>query len=171
MIAKARGIDIGHSGSGNPGANNAARLMGRSTGVAVLAVDLLKGLIPVLVFTAIAGPHVGAFAGLMAILGHMTSPFLRGRGGKGVATTLGVLVGIEPWWALVVVIAFAIVIALTKRTGIASVGGALALIVAALVDHNDPETSIICVLVGILVIFRHQRNIRAAWVDWLHVRE
>lgn len=166
IIARARGIDIGHSGSGNPGATNAARIMGRKAGIVVLVIDLLKGLAPVLVFGWLAGSHVGAFAGLMAIIGHMTSPFLRGHGGKGVATTLGVLIGIEPWWALWVIVAFALVMAVSKRTGIASVGGALALIVVALIDRNDVETSLICVLVGVLVIVRHQRNIRAAWVDW-----
>lgn len=166
LIARARGIDIGHSGSGNPGATNAARVMGRKTGIVVLLVDVLKGFIPVIFFGWLFDPHVGDFAGFMAILGHMTSPFLGFRGGKGVATTLGVLLAMEPWWALIVIITFLIVFALLKRAGIASVAGACALIVTACIDHNDVETSIIACLVGALVVIRHQRNLRAAWVDW-----
>ena len=165
MIAKARGIDL-NEGSGNPGATNAARVMGRKTGAIVLVIDMLKGLLPVLLFSMLASPAVGGIAGFAAILGHMTSPFLKGKGGKGVATTLGVLLGAEPLWLLPVLLAFAVVFVIGKRTGIASVAGALALIVTALVDRDDLEMTIFGVLVGLLVIVRHQRNIRAAWTDW-----
>ena len=165
MIAKARGIDL-NEGSGNPGATNAARVMGRKTGAIVLVIDMLKGLLPVLLFSMLASPAVGGIAGFAAILGHMTSPFLKGKGGKGVATTLGVLLGAEPLWLIPVLLAFAVVFVIGKRTGIASVAGALALIVTALVDRDDLEMTIFGVLVGLLVIVRHQRNIRAAWTDW-----
>ncbi|MFA7265368.1 MAG: glycerol-3-phosphate 1-O-acyltransferase PlsY [Candidatus Nanopelagicales bacterium] len=165
MIAKARGIDL-NEGSGNPGATNAARVMGRKTGAIVLVIDLLKGLLPVLLFSMLASPAVGGIAGFAAILGHMTSPFLKGKGGKGVATTLGVLLGAEPLWLIPVLLAFAVVFVIGKRTGIASVAGAVALIVTALVDRDDLEMTIFGVLVGLLVIVRHQRNLRAAWTDW-----
>lgn len=168
IIAKARGIDLNHSGSGNPGATNAARVMGRKTGILVLVIDVLKGLIPVLVFSMLATPSIGGIAGFAAIVGHMTSPFLKGKGGKGVATTIGVLLGAEPLWLIPVLVVFAIVFLIGRRTGVASVAGALALVVTALVDHDDLEMTIFGVLVGLLVIIRHQRNIRAAWVDWRH---
>lgn len=168
IIAKARGIDLNNSGSGNPGATNAARVMGRKTGILVLIFDVLKGLVPVLVFSAIASPPIGGVAGFAAILGHMTSPFLKGKGGKGVATTIGVLLGAEPLWLIPVLVAFAIVFLIVRRTGIASVAGAMALIVTALIDRNDTEMTVFGVLVGLLVIVRHQRNIRAAWTDWRH---
>ncbi len=165
IIAKARGIDLS-AGSGNPGATNAARVMGRKTGAIVLVIDLLKGLVPVLLFATLASPTVGGIAGFAAILGHMTSPFLKGKGGKGVATTLGVLLGAEPLWLIPVLVAFAVVFLIVKRTGIASVAGALALIVTALLDRDDLEMTVFGVLTGLLVIVRHQRNIRAAWTDW-----
>ncbi len=168
IIAKARGVDLNNSGSGNPGATNAARVMGRKTGILVLIFDVLKGLVPVLVFSALASPPVGGIAGFAAILGHMTSPFLKGKGGKGVATTIGVLLGAEPLWLIPVLVVFAIVFLLVRRTGIASVAGAVALIVTALIDRNDVEMTVFGVLVGLLVIVRHQRNIRAAWTDWRH---
>ncbi len=165
IIAKARGIDLS-AGSGNPGATNAARVMGRKTGAIVLVIDLLKGLVPVLLFSMLVSPTVGGIAGFAAILGHMTSPFLKGKGGKGVATTLGVLLGAEPLWLIPVLVAFAVVFLIVKRTGIASVAGALALIVTALLDRDDLEMTVFGVLTGLLVIVRHQRNIRAAWTDW-----
>lgn len=168
IIAKVRGIDLSNSGSGNPGATNAARVMGRKTGILVLVIDVLKGLVPVLAFSALGTPALGGLAGFAAIVGHMTSPFLKGKGGKGVATTIGVLLGAEPLWLIPVLVVFAIVFLIGRRTGIASVAASLALIVTALVDHDDAEMTIFGVLVGLLVIIRHQRNIRAAWVEWRH---
>lgn len=168
IIAKARGIDLKSSGSGNPGAANASRVMGRRTGILVFALDFLKGLIPVLVFTGLVGPGAGAVAGFAAILGHMTSPFLGFHGGKGVATTLGVLAGAEPWWLIPVLLAFVIVFAIVHRAGIASVAAAIALIGAALIDNNNPELSVLGVAIGALVIVKHRRNISGALNDWRH---
>lgn len=163
IIARARGINLHQSGSGNPGATNAARVMGRKTGVLVLVLDLIKGVVAVLLFTWLVNPEIGALAGFMAILGHMTSPFLKGKGGKGVATTIGVLLAAEPLWLVPVLLVFAVVFVIVKRTGIASVAAAMALIVTAVVDHNDLEMTAIGVLIGLLVIVRHGRNIREAW--------
>lgn len=73
----------------------------------------------------------------MSILGHMTSPFLKGKGGKGVATTIGVLLAAEPIWLVPVLVVFAVVFVIVRRTGIASVAAALALIVTAILDRND----------------------------------
>ncbi len=166
IIAKARGIDLQSSGSGNPGATNASRIMGRKTGIAVFALDFLKGLVPVLVFTALFGPGAGAVAGFAAILGHMTSPFLGFHGGKGVATTLGVLAGAEPWWLIPVLVTFAIIFLIVRRAGIASVGAALALIVTALLENNNIEVTVLGVAIGVLVIVKHRSNIATALGDW-----
>jgi glycerol-3-phosphate acyltransferase PlsY len=166
IIAKARGIDLKSSGSGNPGATNASRVMGRKTGILVFVLDFLKGLVPVLVFTALVGPGAGAIAGFAAILGHMTSPFLAFHGGKGVATTLGVLAGAEPWWLIPVLVAFVIVFALVHRAGIASVAAAIALIGTALIDNNNLELTVLGVAIGLLVIVKHRRNIATALSDW-----
>ncbi|MFZ1652825.1 MAG: glycerol-3-phosphate 1-O-acyltransferase PlsY [Candidatus Nanopelagicales bacterium] len=163
IIARARGIDLHQLGSGNPGATNAGRVMGRKTGALVLLLDLLKGVVAVLLFTWLVTPELGAFAGFMSILGHMTSPFLKGKGGKGVATTIGVLLAAEPIWLVPVLVVFAVVFVIVRRTGIASVAAALALIVTAILDRNDSEMTVIGVLIGLLVIIRHGRNIREAW--------
>lgn len=165
IIARAKGVDL-HGGSGNPGATNAARLMGKRTGIIVAVLDILKGLIPVLVFSAIAGPGVAEIAGFFAVVGHITSPFLKGKGGKGVATMAGVLLGAYPLWLIPVLICFGIGFLISHRMGIASVFGSIALVVTAIVDHHDIELSIFGVLLGLLILVRHQRNIRAAYTDF-----
>src|ERR1700733_2577525 len=91
VIARSRGIDIRSEGSGNIGATNVARVMGLGPGLAVLVLDATKGAIAVLAVRALGGaPSVVAATGFAAIAGHCFSPFLGGKGGKGVATALGV---------------------------------------------------------------------------------
>ena len=116
LIARARGIDLKEIGSGNPGATNAARAMGKKTGILVAILDILKGLLPALAF-GLAGTGAAEMAGFAAVVGHITSPFLRGRGGKGVATTLGAVLGAQPLWAPFVLLAFGIGYAITRRVG------------------------------------------------------
>jgi len=166
LIARARGVDLRASGSGNPGATNAARVMGRKTGVVVLLIDILKGLIPVVLFTALISPNAGALAGFAAIIGHMTSPFLKGRGGKGVATTLGAVGGMYTWWLVPMLVVFAIVFVISKRTGIASIAGSAGLVVTALLTRPTPLLTVTGVLIGLLVISRHRANMAAAWAAW-----
>lgn len=166
IIARARDLDLRASGSGNPGATNAGRVLGRRTGVVVGVLDVLKGVVPVLVFGWIAGPWVGELAGLAAVLGHITSPFLHGRGGKGVATTLGVLLVAQPLWLVPVLAAAVIVFVIVRRMGLASVAGAFVLVIVALLDRSDPWSSVFGVALGGLILVRHQSNLRQAWVAW-----
>ena len=97
IVARARGINLRDIGSGNPGATNTARALGARTGVLVGFLDIMKGFIPAAAFSQ-WGPAAGEVAGLAAVLGHIFSPFLKGRGGKGVATTLGAVLGVQPLW-------------------------------------------------------------------------
>ncbi|HET6146011.1 MAG TPA: glycerol-3-phosphate 1-O-acyltransferase PlsY [Polyangia bacterium] len=103
LVARARGVDLRSVGSGNIGATNVARALGRGWAIAVLVGDALKGFLPVFIgrhFLPQLSPEVVALAGLAAIVGHMFTIFLRGRGGKGVATSLGVALAISPPAAL-----------------------------------------------------------------------
>ena len=95
LIARVFGKDLRQVGSGNPGATNVGRALGPKWGVLVGFLDILKGLVPALVFGMLAGEIAGEIAGLAAVLGHITSPFLKGRGGKGVSTTLGAILGVH----------------------------------------------------------------------------
>lgn len=164
IVARVRGVDLANEGSGNPGATNVARVMGRRTGILVGALDILKGLLPAAVFGRF-GLAAGELAGFMAVLGHITSPFLHGRGGKGVATTLGALLGVEPLWVPFVLVAFGIGFAITRRVGIGAVAAAVILVACgALAD--DPGTRLFGIALGLLVIVRHRGNMAAAWHDW-----
>ena len=163
IIARIRGVDYRSVGSGNPGATNIGRAMGRKTGILVGVLDVLKGFLPALAFGLWSGDvAVAEVAGFAAVLGHVTSPFLKGRGGKGVATSGGAILAIEPIWLIPVLVVFGIAFRLSHRMGIASVSAGLTLIPASILWHSEPsEIVFACAMAG-LVVLRHQSNIRAA---------
>ena len=149
-------------GSGNPGATNAGRAFGWKVGVLVGALDIAKGLLPVLVVTYLAGEVPGLIAGVAAVLGHISSPFLRGRGGKGVATSLGAVLAVQPVWALVVVAVFGVAFAATRRVGISSVAGSLALVPCALVSGSGSAQVAFAATLTAIIVARHRTNIAVA---------
>ena len=164
LIARARGIDLLHAGSGNPGATNAGRVLGRRFGYLVGALDVAKGLVPVLVFGALVDPTAGMVAGVAAVVGHCTSPWLRGHGGKGVATSFGAILGTAPWWGLAGLGVFLVVFLVSRWVALGSVLAALAVAVLAYVGwvrHADPLSGRLlvwaCALAAI-VVFRHRAN-------------
>lgn len=161
-IARIRGVDLRASGSGNPGATNASRAMGRGIGVLVGVLDVLKGFVPAFAFVHLVDLPAGEVAGLAAVVGHITSPFLKGRGGKGVATALGAILGTHAIWAIPILAAFAITVALTRRVGLGAVAAALALIPTALIMSDAWHTRVIAVAIALLILVRHQANIRSA---------
>ncbi len=163
IIARLRGIDLRSAGSGNPGATNVARTMGGRWGVLVGVLDVLKGLLPALVFGRF-GLGAAEVAGLAAVLGHITSPFLRGRGGKGVATTLGALLGVQPLWVVYVLVGFLVGFALFRRIGIGAAFGAVVLIALGLAAPAL-DGKLFGIGLGALVLVRHGRNIAAAWQE------
>lgn len=167
-IARLLGKDLASSGSGNPGATNAGRVLGRKWGVLVGVLDVLKGLVPVLLAGQWFGAHLAYAVGLAAVLGHIWSPYLHGRGGKGVATTLGAMLGVHPWVALVVLGVFGVGLAMTRWVAAGSIFGALALIVTAGVvlagrAPGDVWTGLWLVALGVIVLARHRSNIVGWW--------
>jgi len=161
IIARVRHVDLRGTGSGNPGATNAARAMGTKTGIAVGVLDVMKGFVPAIIFTVYFGPAAGDVAGFAAVLGHITSPWLRGRGGKGVSTTLGAIMGTHPLWLLTVLPVFLLGFLGFRRIGMASVMAAIALIVTAIIWGDGWVNVAFGVALGLLVLFRHRRNIVA----------
>jgi len=159
IIARVRGTDLSTIGSGNPGATNAARAFGWQVGVLVGLLDVLKGFLPVLAFDLLGAPVAGMVAGFAAVLGHVTSPFLRGRGGKGVATSLGAVLGVQPLWAVPVLVVFLAVVLVTRRVGLASVSGALMLVPASFLIHDRPAELVFANALAALIVVRHRRNI------------
>src|SRR5436853_2081253 len=96
LIARARGVDILHAGSGNIGATNVGRILGKRFGLLVFALDFAKGAVPTFLCLRWLGVTAGVTAGLAAFIGHLFPVYLRFRGGKGVATGAGVVAGLFP---------------------------------------------------------------------------
>jgi glycerol-3-phosphate acyltransferase PlsY len=168
LIARVRGTDLSVSGSGNPGATNAGRVLGRKWGVLVGVLDVLKGLVPTVIAANWVGPHLAYAVGLAAVLGHIWSPFLHGRGGKGVATTLGVILGVHPLIAVVVLVVFALGFAVTRWVAAGSILGALAMLVIAVLvwtGHwpGDVWTGVWLTALALVVLARHKNNVVGWW--------
>lgn len=166
LVSRAFGVDLQSVGSGNPGATNVARALGPRWAVLVGFLDILKGFIPAAAFGILVGQTAGQIAGLAAVVGHITSPYLRGRGGKGVATTLGAILGVQPLLAIPVLAAFGIGVAIWHRVGIGAVVGALTLIAAGVIGWatgwTDTADMWFAIVLGVLVLSRHAGNIRRA---------
>lgn len=157
-----RGIDIREEGSKNIGATNTMRVLGKSLGATALACDIAKGLVPV-VFIARLAPgdtYLPMLCGVAAILGHSFSLFLRFRGGKGVATSAGVFLGLAPWPMAIAVAVFAAVLALTRMVSAGSVCAAAALAISVWFFVLPVVVQVAAVLVAALVIVKHRSNIK-----------
>lgn len=168
IVARLLGRDLRGSGSGNPGATNAGRVLGVRWGVLVGAFDVAKGVLPAYL-AMLVPPHQrwqGYLAGLAAVLGHAYSPFLRGRGGKAVATALGAVLAMHPWWAVLLVGVFAVVVALTRWVALGSVAAGLVMVGAGVGAglgwwSGDWWTCAWAAALGAVVVWRHRRNLRA----------
>ncbi|GAA4717577.1 glycerol-3-phosphate 1-O-acyltransferase PlsY [Pedococcus ginsenosidimutans] len=170
ILARILGKDLRHAGSGNPGATNAGRVLGPRWGVVVGVLDVLKGLLPVVLAQHLFGTVTALFVGLAVVLGHIWSPFLKGQGGKGVATSLGAILAVEPWFALVMVVVFVLLVWRLRWVAGASVSACLLLLVLGLLSWfrwlpvGSRDTGAWCVVVALLVIYRHRRNIEL-WIS------
>lgn len=160
ILAKAMNKpDPRQSGSGNPGATNALRTGGKKMGAMVLVVDLLKGLIAVLI-ARFFGVQGGALAvvGLAAVIGHIFPVFFQFKGGKGVATALGVIIGLSFWLGLVTAGIWLVVAKLTRFASLASMVAALAACVLTLLIASTSYFFPL-VIIAALVVWRHKENI------------
>ena len=169
LVARALGRDLRASGSGNPGATNAGRVLGRKWGALVLVLDVLKAYLPTLIVLRTMGTVPAMVAGFAVVLGHAFSPFLRGRGGKGVACALGTVLALEPEVALGALVVFGLVKIAVPFVGEASVvtmglvGVAGALAPVGAVPFIPPSVGVWLVALSVLVLSRHRRNIVAWW--------
>ncbi len=164
LIGKLNGIDIRRHGSGNIGATNVLRVVGKDWGVACFALDFLKGLLPVLLLPRLLPQANSALPVLVAgatVLGHMFSPYLRFKGGKGVATSIGVLLALCFWPALVGMLAWLAVFVCCRYVSLASIVAAAVVPLAALLDPRvDNWTRLLLLILAALVILRHRSNIK-----------
>jgi len=166
LFGRARGIDIRTSGSGNIGATNVFRTLGRSAGIAVLLIDALKGFLPTRYLLFGATPETREFhsmvAALFAILGHNYTCWLRFKGGKGVATSGGVLAALVPWAFLITLATWLLVIWLSRYVSLGSLVAATVLPVATYFTQSFTQSNrallALTAVIGLLVIWRHRAN-------------
>lgn len=163
------GIDIREYGSGNAGATNSFRVMGPRLGTFVMIIDMLKGfaavklafLLPFYVDNEFARTGFQIGLGLAAVLGHIFPLWADFRGGKGVATLFGLVLGISPWSAIGCVGIFLMVLYLTRFVSLSSILASIAFPVFILVIFNvdNPAYRVFAIAVALLVILTHQKNI------------
>jgi glycerol-3-phosphate acyltransferase PlsY len=183
LAAKAKGIDIRSVGSGNIGATNAMRVLGKPVGIAVLLADVAKGLVavkflPPLIWNWLA-PHYSGFfqyfhdttvenqmkffvlVGIFAVLGHNYTCWLKFKGGKGIATTAGVYLALAPWSLLIALGVFILAVVVTRYISVGSISAAVALPVAvwAMSPHNI-LLGIVTTALGAMAIYKHKSNIQ-----------
>lgn len=159
LIAKWLGVDIREHGSGNIGATNVTRVLGPVPGAIVLVLDALKGAVPTWLAIRYSGePWTVMATGLAAILGHCFSPFLEFRGGKGVATALGVFLVIAPELVAFAVLVFVTVLRLTKVPALGSLAGTLTIAIAFLA-HREREAATFAFLTFALMLYTHRSNL------------
>ena len=161
LLARAiGGVDIRTAGSGNIGATNVYRTMGRKVGMITLAGDCLKVLLPV-VFAQKMGLPVEwvAVIGAAAFLGHVYTIFLGFKGGKGVATALGVFLAIAPLAVLCALAVFIIVILKWRYVSLASISAAAAMPVFIILLGKHPSVIAMTLMIAALVIYKHRDNI------------
>jgi glycerol-3-phosphate acyltransferase PlsY len=171
ILGRLRGVDIRSMGSGNAGATNALRTQGKGFGLSVLVLDIGKGVLAVLWLPALVLPGVALDAdvsrqwlalacGFAVILGHVYPVWFGFRGGKGVATVVGVVGALEPRLLLPLFSCWFIVLLLTGYVGLASMLAGVALVVAVYVfDAGDTPLLAFCILITAFVIFTHRANI------------
>lgn len=155
-----RGIDIREHGSGNAGATNAFRVLGTPLGVAVLVLDVAKGFTPVMIARFLVEPDWTVLVALAAMAGHNYSIFLRGRGGKGVATGAGVLLAMMPISLVILVALFVVVLLSTSYVSAASVTAALGLPVLAFLGGQPTPYLLFSLAASGIVVWAHRGNLR-----------
>jgi glycerol-3-phosphate acyltransferase PlsY len=166
LFARARGVDLRTIGSGNIGATNVARALGKKLGGAVLLLDALKGFVPVLAARLLAGDlprgdYVVAATALAAFLGHLFPVTQRFRGGKGVATALGVFLALSPLAALGAGLVYAAVYAAWRISSLGSLVAAGAFVpLVHLATRGKTVITLLALLIYLLILMTHRENIR-----------
>ena len=159
LLARRRGIDLRHAGSGNLGAANVLRTVGVWAAVIVMLLDALKGSAAVLAAQVITtGDAAPVAAGLASIFGHIYPVWLRFRGGKGVATAAGMFALLAPVALSIAGVVFVITVVVTRFVSAGSVAAAIALVIAAAVTGAPGPVVAGAVGAAMIVVFRHRAN-------------
>ena len=161
MMGAWTGVDVRTTGSGNIGATNVARVIGKRQGFLTLAADTAKGFIPVFVALQLGLVSTAvALVGAAAFLGHLYPVFLKFQGGKGVATAFGVFAGLAPIAALVLIVIFAAFVLSSRIVSLSSMAAALAAPVTFWFFSYPPAVVGISAVIAFMIVLRHRGNIR-----------
>ena len=167
LVKILKGKDIRTMGSGNAGATNVFRCVGFKEGLAALLLDAAKGAVPVLIFThrpdpipAVHPDVYGFLLALTAILGHVFTPFLGFKGGKGVAVGAGVATALYPWNFLVAFMVWAVVLAATRYMSLASLLGTYTFAIVSFLTPQSLPVRGLCILAAFFITWTHRSNIR-----------
>ncbi len=163
LLGRARGVDVRSVGSGNIGATNVWRALGPTFGVLSFALDVGKGIAGPLIGRALLHPPVEwaiAACGIAAVLGHIFSPFLGFKGGKGISTSLGALFGLIPYVGLAALAVWAVVLGASRMISAASVAACLALPLLAFVFHTPTPSVVVATLMSAFALVKHVPNLK-----------
>lgn len=170
LVAKAKGLDIRSVGSGNIGATNVFRMLGKPAGILVLVIDGLKGYAACawgvdLILQYVAAKdadqeYLRIVAGIFAVLGHNYTCWLHFKGGKGIATSAGVLAALVPWTLIISLSIWVVVFALTRYVSLASIAASFSLPFATWLSGYSVTLIVITTAMGILAIYKHRANIQ-----------
>ena len=160
IVPRLQGVDIYRLGSGNPGASNVLRSLGRKSAALVLLGDLLKGVVAATIGDLVGTEAVGFAAGFAAVTGHCFPVWYRFRGGKGVATAGGMLLWMEPLFGVLMIALWGGLVALTKRASVASIALAVACVPGLMAFGHRGWSLVWAGATGLLVLGRHWGNIR-----------
>jgi glycerol-3-phosphate acyltransferase PlsY len=160
MVARSRGVDITAEGSGNPGASNVARVLGRRLGALVFVLDAAKGALAAAIgLLAADGAWVYVFVGA-ALVGHMYPVTRRFRGGKGIATAAGALLVLFPILAVAAIALWFVVLKLTRKASVASIVATIAGLIGLSLLVDGWHEMVVILALGALVLARHAGNVR-----------
>jgi len=170
LVARAKGVDIRSVGSGNIGATNVFRILGRPAGVFVLLFDGLKGfaacawLAELIIREFAVPPENGVYlrlaAGLAVVLGHNYTCWLGFKGGKGIATSAGALTALVPWALLIILSLWVLLFAITRYVSIGSLAASFALPFATWFTTQNRALTFVTGAMGALAIYKHKTNVR-----------
>lgn len=161
VLGKLSGVDVRAAGSGNVGATNVARVVGKRQGILTLVIDVAKGVLPIVVGRRLNFPELAiACAGVAAFLGHLYPIYLKFKGGKGVATALGVFLALAPLATLIMFVVFAGVMAGSRIVSLSSIAAAAAAPLVLWLLAYPPVLVGMGVFLAAMIVWRHRGNIR-----------
>jgi len=168
LLAKTKGLDIREQGTDNIGSTNVLRCFGKPLGITCFVLDMLKGYLPAALFPMLGAggvvlqekvPWIGILLGALAILGHNFPIFLNFKGGKGVATSAGVLLGIAPLAVFIGILTWAIVFWTSGYVSLGSILAAFVVVVIGWIAPYERVTALALTSLGALALYRHRSNI------------